>query len=76
MTCNSSQGDSTEIGSVDGPLVNGRIQIGEMSFAVGACSFFKGLIVLENNSVNGGARCTMSYKGNSYTFSGSFGLGR
>jgi hypothetical protein len=75
VTCLSTQGDSTEIGTVDGPLVNGRIQIGEMSFAVGACSFFKGLI-LENNSVFGDARCTLSYRGHSYTFSGTFGLGR
>gem|GEM_PF-4356305 len=41
VVCLSTQGDSTNIGSVDGPLANGVIQHIAMSFSVGGCSFIR-----------------------------------
>jgi hypothetical protein len=76
VVCLSTQGDSTNIGSVDGPLANGVIQHIAMSFSVGGCSFTDGLIVVANNDVTGGAHCSFSYQGHSYLFTGTFGLER
>ena len=77
VVCLSSQGDSANIGSVDGPLANGIIQHIAMSFSVGGCSFTDGLIVVANNDVSdGAARCNFSYQGHSNSFTGTFGLER
>lgn len=77
VVCLSTQGDSTNIGSVDGPLANGTIQHIAMSFSVGGCSFTDGIIVVANNDVSDGAAvCSFSYQGHSHPFTGTFGLER
>jgi hypothetical protein len=74
----STPGDSTNEGNVDGSITGGTIKYNlSMSFSDGGCFYKDGLIVdIPNQQVTGRVICNFSYKGQSYPFSGSWGLAR
>lgn len=74
----STPGDSTNEGNVDGSITGGTITHNvSMSFSDGGCLYRDGLISgAPGQTVNGGAICNLSYKGQSYPFEGSWQLAR
>jgi hypothetical protein len=74
----STPGDSTNERNVDGAITGGTITHNiSMSFSDAGCFYKDGLIVdSSGQQVTGGVICNLSYKGQSYPFSGSWGLAR
>jgi hypothetical protein len=76
VICYPPQGDSTNNGTVDGPLTGGKISNNvSMSFSNSGCYYRDGLISPATH-VFGGVICNLSYQGHSQPFDGTFDLDR